>query len=132
LQGTSRPAHYIVLHDGNKFNVDTLVIIINVGRNQFSIPPIYYAHSSARQARTNAILKGTYELRPVLPTLAQCTPYEFTYFSYHITSHHIDITSHHIDITSHHIDIKSHHIDITSHHIDITPHHIDIISYHIT
>ncbi|CAG8695936.1 1174_t:CDS:2, partial [Ambispora leptoticha] len=86
LQGTSRPAHYIVLHDGNKFDVDTLQtftykLCYNYQRATRSVsipPPVYYAHLSAKHARTHVTKgKNGFELPPVLPSLAQNYPMYF-------------------------------------------------------
>ncbi|CAG8608738.1 2182_t:CDS:1 [Ambispora gerdemannii] len=87
LQGTSRPAHYIILYDENKFNVDTLQnftykLCYNYQRATRSVsipPPVYYAHLSAKHARTNVLRNkdNTYEFRQVLPSLAQNFPMYF-------------------------------------------------------
>ncbi|CAG8487469.1 10123_t:CDS:2 [Ambispora gerdemannii] len=79
LQGTSRPAHCIVLYDKNKFDTDTLQeftykLCFNYQRatRSVSIPsPVYYAHLSAKHARTH-VYEG--KLRRVHPTLAKEFP----------------------------------------------------------
>ncbi|CAG8469117.1 4138_t:CDS:2 [Ambispora leptoticha] len=87
IQGTSRPAHYIVLHDENTFNVDALQnftykLCYNYQRTTraVSIPSsVYYAHLSAKYAR-NLVTRtrnGTYELRPVRPSLVESFPMHF-------------------------------------------------------
>ncbi|KAI9295202.1 Piwi-domain-containing protein [Neoconidiobolus thromboides FSU 785] len=59
LIGTSRPAHYYVLHDENRFTSDGLQMLTNNLCYLFSrctksvsiVPPIYYAHLVAARAR---------------------------------------------------------------------------------
>ncbi|KAJ3399687.1 hypothetical protein HDV05_001575, partial [Chytridiales sp. JEL 0842] len=58
LQGTSRPAHYTVLYDENKFSPDELQqMVFNLcygyGRATKAVsvcPPAYYAHLAAKRA----------------------------------------------------------------------------------
>ncbi|CAI9766500.1 unnamed protein product [Fraxinus pennsylvanica] len=59
IQGTSRPAHYHVLWDENKFNADALQSLTNnlcytyarCTRSVSIVPPAYYAHLAAFRAR---------------------------------------------------------------------------------
>ncbi|CAL9146033.1 unnamed protein product [Musa hybrid cultivar] len=59
IQGTSRPAHYHVLWDENKFTADTLQTLTNnlcytyarCTRSVSIVPPAYYAHLAAFRAR---------------------------------------------------------------------------------
>ncbi|KAG0216514.1 hypothetical protein BGX28_000028 [Mortierella sp. GBA30] len=59
LQGTSRPAHYYVLHDDNKFTSDGLQdlsyklchLYARCTRVVSMVPPVYYAHIVAARAR---------------------------------------------------------------------------------
>ncbi|KAH7653568.1 eukaryotic translation initiation factor 2C protein [Dioscorea alata] len=59
IQGTSRPAHYHVLWDENKFTADQLQSLINnlcytyarCTRSVSIVPPAYYAHLAAFRAR---------------------------------------------------------------------------------
>ncbi|XP_057955824.1 protein argonaute 5-like [Malania oleifera] len=59
IQGTSRPAHYHVLYDENKFSADDLQILTNnlcytyarCTRSVSIVPPAYYAHLAAFRAR---------------------------------------------------------------------------------
>jgi eukaryotic translation initiation factor 2C len=58
-QGTSRPAHYHVLWDENKFSADSLQSLTNnlcytyarCTRSVSIVPPAYYAHLAAFRAR---------------------------------------------------------------------------------
>lgn len=62
LLGTSRPAHYCVLHDENKFKADQLQDIsyklchlyARCTRTVSMVPPAYYAHLIAARARFHA------------------------------------------------------------------------------
>ncbi|OWM73716.1 hypothetical protein CDL15_Pgr026820 [Punica granatum] len=59
IQGTSRPAHYHVLYDENKFTADALQLLTNnlcytyarCTRSVSIVPPAYYAHLVAFRAR---------------------------------------------------------------------------------
>ncbi|XP_020704040.1 protein argonaute 1B-like, partial [Dendrobium catenatum] len=59
IQGTSRPAHYHVLWDENKFSADALQTLTNnlcytyarCTRSVSIVPPAYYAHLAAFRAR---------------------------------------------------------------------------------
>ncbi|KAA8544172.1 hypothetical protein F0562_022192 [Nyssa sinensis] len=59
IQGTSRPTHYHVLYDENKFTVDALQVLTNnlcytyarCTRSVSIVPPAYYAHLAAFRAR---------------------------------------------------------------------------------
>ncbi|XP_068646906.1 protein argonaute 1-like [Aristolochia californica] len=59
IQGTSRPAHYHVLWDENKFSADELQLLTNnlcytyarCTRSVSIVPPAYYAHLAAFRAR---------------------------------------------------------------------------------
>ncbi|XP_051113404.1 protein argonaute 5-like [Andrographis paniculata] len=59
IQGTSRPAHYHVLHDENGFTADNLQSLTNslcytyarCTRSVSIVPPAYYAHLAAFRAR---------------------------------------------------------------------------------
>ncbi|XP_071730803.1 protein argonaute MEL1-like [Rutidosis leptorrhynchoides] len=59
IQGTSRPAHYHVLYDENKFSADALQMLTNslcytyarCTRSVSIVPPAYYAHLTAFRAR---------------------------------------------------------------------------------
>ncbi|CAA7024297.1 unnamed protein product [Microthlaspi erraticum] len=59
IQGTSRPAHYHVLHDENGFSADALQMLTNslcytfarCTRSVSIVPPAYYAHLAAFRAR---------------------------------------------------------------------------------
>ncbi|XP_020258663.1 LOW QUALITY PROTEIN: protein argonaute MEL1-like [Asparagus officinalis] len=59
IQGTSRPAHYHVLLDENKFSADALQVLTNslcytyarCTRSVSVVPPAYYAHLAAFRAR---------------------------------------------------------------------------------
>ncbi|KAL8501279.1 hypothetical protein ACS0TY_020723 [Phlomoides rotata] len=59
IQGTSRPAHYHVLYDENRFTADGLQILTNslcytfarCTRSVSIVPPAYYAHLAAFRAR---------------------------------------------------------------------------------
>ncbi|KAL3622952.1 argonaute 5 [Castilleja foliolosa] len=59
IQGTSRPAHYHVLYDENKFTADHLQLLTNslcytyarCTRSVSIVPPAYYAHLAAFRAR---------------------------------------------------------------------------------
>ncbi|XP_031261888.1 protein argonaute MEL1-like [Pistacia vera] len=59
IQGTSRPVHYHVLYDENRFNADTLQMLTNslcytyarCTRSVSVAPPAYYAHLAAFRAR---------------------------------------------------------------------------------
>jgi eukaryotic translation initiation factor 2C len=59
IQGTSRPAHYHVLWDENKFSADGLQSLTNnlcytyarCTRSVSIVPPAYYAHLAAFRAR---------------------------------------------------------------------------------
>ncbi|KAL0905376.1 hypothetical protein M5K25_023791 [Dendrobium thyrsiflorum] len=59
IQGTSRPAHYHVLWDENKFSADALQMLTNnlcytyarCTRSVSIVPPAYYAHLAAFRAR---------------------------------------------------------------------------------
>ncbi|XP_020575967.1 protein argonaute MEL1-like [Phalaenopsis equestris] len=59
IQGTSRPAHYHVLHDENNFTADQLQSLTNnlcytyarCTRSVSIVPPAYYAHLAAFRAR---------------------------------------------------------------------------------
>ncbi|CAG8555886.1 9743_t:CDS:2 [Ambispora leptoticha] len=87
LQGTSRPAHCVVLYDENKFAPDTLQsftykLCYNYQRATRSVsipPPVYYAHLSAKHARTHVTEErdGAFRLRPVLPLLEREYPMYF-------------------------------------------------------
>ncbi|KAK1426252.1 hypothetical protein QVD17_14922 [Tagetes erecta] len=60
IQGTSRPAHYHVLYDENKFTADGLQMLTNslcytyarCTRSVSIVPPAYYAHLAAFRARS--------------------------------------------------------------------------------
>ncbi|KAI3683581.1 hypothetical protein L1987_84089 [Smallanthus sonchifolius] len=60
IQGTSRPTHYHVLYDDNKFTADGLQILTNslcytyarCTRSVSIVPPAYYAHLAAFRARS--------------------------------------------------------------------------------
>ncbi|KAK8963948.1 Protein argonaute MEL1 [Platanthera guangdongensis] len=59
IQGTSRPAHYHVLYDENKFTADGLQVLTNnlcytfarCTRSVSIVPPAFYAHLAAFRAR---------------------------------------------------------------------------------
>ncbi|KAI3899313.1 hypothetical protein MKW92_024334 [Papaver armeniacum] len=59
IQGTSRPTHYHVLYDENKFSADGLQVLTNnlcytyarCTRSVSVVPPAYYAHLGAFRAR---------------------------------------------------------------------------------
>ncbi|KAH0450979.1 hypothetical protein IEQ34_021671 [Dendrobium chrysotoxum] len=59
IQGTSRPSHYHVLWDENKFSADALQTLTNIlcytyarcTRSVSIVPPVYYAHLAAFRAR---------------------------------------------------------------------------------
>ncbi|XP_010521702.1 PREDICTED: protein argonaute 5 [Tarenaya hassleriana] len=59
IKGTSRPAHYHVLHDENRFTADALQMLTNnlcytyarCTRSVSIVPPAYYAHLAAFRAR---------------------------------------------------------------------------------
>ncbi|KAK3226875.1 hypothetical protein Dsin_006737 [Dipteronia sinensis] len=59
IQGTSRPVHYHVLHDENKFTANSLQTLTNnlcytyarCTRSVSVVPPAYYAHLAAFRAR---------------------------------------------------------------------------------
>ncbi|XP_022883562.1 protein argonaute 5-like isoform X2 [Olea europaea var. sylvestris] len=59
IQGTSRPTHYHVLYDENRFNADALQMLTNslcytyarCTRSVSIVPPAYYAHLAAFRAR---------------------------------------------------------------------------------
>ncbi|XP_059429807.1 protein argonaute 5-like [Corylus avellana] len=59
IQGTSRPTHYHVLYDENKFSADSLQTLTNnlcytfarCTRSVSIVPPAYYAHLAAFRAR---------------------------------------------------------------------------------
>jgi len=59
IQGTSRPTHYVVLHDENKFTVDEFQMLTyhlcftfsRCCRSVSVVPPAYYAHLVAFRAR---------------------------------------------------------------------------------
>ncbi|KAK6926677.1 Argonaute, linker 1 domain [Dillenia turbinata] len=59
IQGTSRPTHYHVLYDENKFTADELQVLTNnlcytyarCTRSVSIVPPAYYAHLAAFRAR---------------------------------------------------------------------------------
>ncbi|XP_022853100.1 protein argonaute MEL1-like [Olea europaea var. sylvestris] len=59
IQGTSRPTHYHVLYDENRFNADALQVLTNnlcytyarCTRSVSIVPPAYYAHLAAFRAR---------------------------------------------------------------------------------
>ncbi|KAK1296650.1 Protein argonaute MEL1 [Acorus calamus] len=59
IQGTSRPAHYHVLYDENRFTADALQVLTNnlcytyarCTRSVSIVPPAYYAHLAAFRAR---------------------------------------------------------------------------------
>ncbi|KAK2655233.1 hypothetical protein Ddye_008285 [Dipteronia dyeriana] len=59
IQGTSRPVHYHVLHDENKFTANSLQSLTNnlcytyarCTRSVSVVPPAYYAHLAAFRAR---------------------------------------------------------------------------------
>ncbi|KAF5937660.1 hypothetical protein HYC85_025166 [Camellia sinensis] len=59
IQGTSRPTHYHVLYDENKFTADALQLLTNnlcytyarCTRSVSIVPPAYYAHLAAFRAR---------------------------------------------------------------------------------
>ncbi|GAB2263070.1 hypothetical protein Droror1_Dr00004067 [Drosera rotundifolia] len=59
IQGTSRPAHYHVLHDENNFSADLLQLLTyslcftyqRCTRSVSIVPPAYYAHLAAFRAR---------------------------------------------------------------------------------
>ncbi|XP_038894817.1 protein argonaute 5 [Benincasa hispida] len=59
IQGTSRPTHYHVLYDENKFSADAMQILTNnlcytyarCTRSVSIVPPAYYAHLAAFRAR---------------------------------------------------------------------------------
>ncbi|PON32555.1 Exonuclease/helicase-like [Parasponia andersonii] len=59
IQGTSRPTHYHVLFDENRFNADALQLVTNslcytyarCTRSVSIVPPAYYAHLAAFRAR---------------------------------------------------------------------------------
>ncbi|KAI9153076.1 hypothetical protein LWI28_005547 [Acer negundo] len=59
IQGTSRPVHYHVLHDENKFTANSLQTLTNnlcytyarCTRSVSIVPPAYYAHLAAFRAR---------------------------------------------------------------------------------
>ncbi|GBC06892.1 hypothetical protein RclHR1_07120005 [Rhizophagus clarus] len=63
LQGTSRPAHYHVLCDENRFNADSIQsltynLCYNFARSTRAIsivPPVYYAHLVCRRVRFHSI-----------------------------------------------------------------------------
>ncbi|PWA57345.1 PAZ domain-containing protein [Artemisia annua] len=60
IQGTSRPTHYHVLYDENKFTADGLQMLTNslcytyarCTRSVSIVPPAYYAHLAAFRARS--------------------------------------------------------------------------------
>ncbi|CAG8457935.1 8826_t:CDS:2 [Funneliformis mosseae] len=59
LQGTSRPTHYHVLYDENRFNADSLqklsyhlcYVFARCTRSVSLVPPVYYAHLVCSRAR---------------------------------------------------------------------------------
>ncbi|XP_071721324.1 protein argonaute 10-like [Rutidosis leptorrhynchoides] len=59
IKGTSRPTHYHVLYDENKFSADGLQMLTNslcytyarCTRSVSIVPPAYYAHLAAFRAR---------------------------------------------------------------------------------
>ncbi|KAK3126589.1 hypothetical protein QOZ80_7AG0559000 [Eleusine coracana subsp. coracana] len=59
IMGTSRPAHYHVLHDENRFSADDLQMLTNSLCYTYArctcsvslVPPVYYAHLAAYRAR---------------------------------------------------------------------------------
>ncbi|GKV16619.1 hypothetical protein SLEP1_g27239 [Rubroshorea leprosula] len=59
IQGTSRPTHYHVLYDENRFTADALQVLTNnlcytcarCTRSVSIVPPAYYAHLAAFRAR---------------------------------------------------------------------------------
>eukprot|EP00842_Homolaphlyctis_polyrhiza_P005960 jgi/Hompol1/6365/HPOL_004951-RA len=63
LQGTSKPTHYHVLHDENRFTSDSLqeltyrlcYLYCRATRSVSVVPPAYYAHLVAARARFHAI-----------------------------------------------------------------------------
>ncbi|KAL6580019.1 Protein argonaute 10 [Orobanche minor] len=71
IQGTSRPAHYHVLWDENKFSVDGLQSLTNnicytyakCTRSVSIVPPAYYAHIASSRARLYVDVKLMLALR---------------------------------------------------------------------
>ncbi|KAJ1553663.1 hypothetical protein HK405_007273, partial [Cladochytrium tenue] len=69
LQGTSKPTHYHVLHDENRFNPDSLqeltyrlcYLYCRATRSVSVCPPAYYAHLVAARARFHATGEGWFE-----------------------------------------------------------------------
>ncbi|TPX59346.1 hypothetical protein PhCBS80983_g02488 [Powellomyces hirtus] len=69
LQGTSKPTHYHVLHDENRFTSDGLqeltyrlcYLYCRATRSVSVVPPAYYAHLVAARARFHAFGEGTWE-----------------------------------------------------------------------
>ncbi|KAH9700130.1 protein argonaute 5 [Citrus sinensis] len=60
IQGTSRPTHYHVLYDENRFSADDFQVLTNnlsltfflcIGCFHMAVPPAYYAHLAAFRAR---------------------------------------------------------------------------------
>ncbi|KAI4382066.1 hypothetical protein MLD38_008074 [Melastoma candidum] len=88
IQGTSRPTHYHVLYDDNKFTADALQTLTNnlcytyarCTRSVSIVPPAYYAHLAAFRARYymerdssdvgSGSSRGNVEFR-VLPTVKE-------------------------------------------------------------
>ncbi|KAJ3051715.1 hypothetical protein HK097_007259, partial [Rhizophlyctis rosea] len=82
LQGTSKPTHYHVLHDENRFTADALqeltyrlcYLYCRATRSVSVCPPAYYAHLVAARARFHATGEGWSEASessvgaPVTPT----------------------------------------------------------------
>ncbi|KAI8824387.1 Piwi domain-containing protein [Fimicolochytrium jonesii] len=70
LQGTSKPTHYHVLLDENKFTSDGMLeltyrlcyLYCRATRSVSVVPPAYYAHLVAARARFHAFGEGTWEL----------------------------------------------------------------------
>ncbi|XXG44501.1 hypothetical protein AAC387_Pa01g4288 [Persea americana] len=89
IQGTSRPTHYHVLWDENKFSADALQILTNnlcytyarCTRSVSVVPPAYYAHLAAFRARyyiddisdsgTSAVRGGNRNTRELASALRQ-------------------------------------------------------------
>ncbi|KAI9364457.1 Piwi domain-containing protein [Zopfochytrium polystomum] len=69
LQGTSKPTHYHVLHDENRFSPDSLqeltyrlcYLYCRATRSVSVCPPAYYAHLVAARARFHATGEGWFE-----------------------------------------------------------------------
>ena len=70
IQGTTRPAHYCVLHDDNAFTANALqeltykmcYLYCRAMRSVSVVPPVYYAHLVASRARHHYFVESEDEL----------------------------------------------------------------------